>query len=248
MVLGDEYAVRIEWAHPWDTGAPMPRVVSSGPVVLLLYLTADTNADWDGTHVTVVDPAGSAAQELAVVRFERCEAYKLAPPDEGVLARHPLHNKGLEPYAAHVVENSSWIVEYETINGTRLPSTSGESPDYAHYLLVFHDEIFECIATRYAIDRFRGTFAEALSHCEKHVLESDGGSEILAQRGSTATQYIVPKPIVHPHGPVEPAKRSEYPVPSSEEYEPPSGSSLPLSWFIVLGLLAAVIFAVRSCA
>ena len=243
--LGDEYAVRIEWPHPWDTGAPVPRVLSSGPVVLLLYLMADTDADWDGTWVTVVDPVGTAPQELAIVRFERCATYKFAPPDEDTFLRHPLHNKGLEPYAAHVVENSSWIVEHETINSTLSRSMPGVSPNYKHYLLLFHDEIFECIATRHAIDRFRGTFAAALTHCETQL--GEGVSEIPAERGSPPTQYYVARPIVRPAGTVEPAKRGESPVPSSEESELPSGTSLPLSWFMVLGMVAAVIFAVRGC-
>lgn len=245
--LGEEYAVRIQWAYPWDRGAPMPHVVSSGPVVLLLYLMADANTDWDGTRVSVVDPAGSTPEELAIVRFERCATYKLAPPDGGVLARHPLHNKGLEPYAAHVVENSSWTVEHATIDSPRSRSTPGTSPDYKHYVLLFHDEVFECIATRHAIDRFRGTFAAAISHCETHLLESESVSEVPGGRGSTATQYNVARPLVRPTDPLEPAKRGEYQVPTSEEGEPPSGWSLPLSWFMVLGLVAAVIFAVRGC-
>ena len=69
----------------------MPHVVSSGPNFLLLYLIADTDTDWDGTGITVVDPAGSAPEDLAIVRFERCVTHKVSSPD-GVWMHHLLRN------------------------------------------------------------------------------------------------------------------------------------------------------------
>lgn len=166
--LGQEYAVRLEWPHPWDTGAPMPQVLSSGHVVLLLYSVAEPDPDWDGTYVNVIDAAG--AHGLAIVQFKHCIIHKFGGPNDEVFSGHPLYERGLEPYGAHVVENSSWISEQQTINKVHSRYSPERWEGLKHYLLLFHDEVFECIAKGFAINSKRTTFPEALRSCVARLL------------------------------------------------------------------------------
>ncbi len=167
--LGDEYAVPIEWPHPWDPGAPLPHVLPSGHVTVLLYLVSEPDPNWDGTYVNVVDP--SELQLLAIAQFERCVIHKFGGPNDEVLSGHPLSEKGLTPYAAHTIENSSWIEEQRAINSVHSQYAPERWTGYKHYMLLFHDEMFECIATGVACDRVQGTFADGLGRCVERLLK-----------------------------------------------------------------------------
>src|SRR5262249_39591781 len=112
--LGQEYAVPLEWPYLWEAGAPMAHVVSSGLGLRLLYFIAEPDPAWDGSYVNVIDT--SAPHELARVRFESSIIDKFGGPNDEVLAGHPLYHKGLEPYRAHVIKNSSWVAEQQAIN------------------------------------------------------------------------------------------------------------------------------------
>jgi len=70
-------------------------------------------------------------------------------------------------------------------------------------------------------------------------------SDVLRERCGMITKYVTTS--IHPFRPTYPAKAGESPVPFDEESEPPSGWSLPLSWFFVLGFVAAAVVAARAC-
>ncbi len=134
--------MRLEWPIPWDTGAPMPHVLSSGHVMRLVYLVNEPDPEWDGSYVNLIDPADP--HELAVVSFEECIIHKFGGPNDEVVSGHPLYGKGLEPYAAHEVVNSSWIVEQQQINSVHSQYSVERWKTCRHFLLLFHDDMFEC--------------------------------------------------------------------------------------------------------
>jgi hypothetical protein len=168
--LGDECAVEVEWELPWDTGAPLPHVLSSGLRTYLIYLVRKPDPNWDGSYATAVVPAALIKRTIAVVEFERCILYKFGAPNDEVLAGHPLHGKGLVAYGAHTVERSRWISEQERLNGVH-PQHDPESwKRFRHYLLAFHDETFECIATAHSVKETDSTLAEVLDLCARKLL------------------------------------------------------------------------------
>lgn len=167
---GEECAVAIDWPARWDTGAPMPHVVSSGSHTCLIYLLSDPDPDWDGTYVTMVDPSAGDKERLAIVEFDRCRIYKFGGPNDEVISGYPLYGKGLESYGAHIVERSRWIAEQQQINSVHRQYNPQSWVEYKHYVLLFHDEIFECIAVGHSIEQRQCTFAEALSVCSQKSL------------------------------------------------------------------------------
>jgi hypothetical protein len=68
-----------------------------------------------GLSVRVVDPATSHAP-VALLRFEGCLTHMLGPPNDEDFAGHPLAGRGLKPYTAFRVENSSWLRCLERMN------------------------------------------------------------------------------------------------------------------------------------
>src|SRR5437660_8985726 len=52
LAQGEETALACEWEAPWETGAPLPHVVSSGIRTFLIYGANEPNPDWDRSSVT----------------------------------------------------------------------------------------------------------------------------------------------------------------------------------------------------
>jgi hypothetical protein len=73
-----------------------------------------------------------------------------------------LHGRGLRPYAAHVVEGSSWIAELETRNRVHPYHRPEAFASLRHYLLTFHDETFECLARDHVMELRWGTVRRVL--------------------------------------------------------------------------------------
>jgi hypothetical protein len=147
----------LAWKPLWSSGAPSPHVVSSGHVTFLVY------------RVDEHDPA-FVGERLAIVEFKRPYAHRLGGPDDEAWHAHPLYTRGLEPYRAHVVMNSPWLaVERETAKAH--PQFKAERWDaLRHYLLLFHDEIFECLAEDHACDVLETNYEDALAQLATRVL------------------------------------------------------------------------------
>lgn len=167
---GDECAVEIEWPVLWDPGAPLPHVVSSGSRTYLIYLVSQRDPNWDGSYANVVTPSAPEKESIAVVRFDECLIYKFGAPNDEALGGHPLYGRGLVAYRAHTVERSRWIGEQEKINSVHPQHRPGWETRFRHYLLTFHDEMFECVARDHSVKTTVATFTEALQECAREVV------------------------------------------------------------------------------
>ncbi len=141
-------------------GAPIPHVVADeGHLVVAFYLQ-DTPPDWDGKTVRVVGP-DSEGEPVAIVTFERPTASLFGPPNDEAFRGHPLAVRGLKPYGAFQIENSSWVRKVERMNSVH-PYHRPEAYDkLRHFILSFHDSTFECLAQGYSVSPYRGSVRRA---------------------------------------------------------------------------------------
>ena len=151
-----------EWPVKWDPGAPLPHVISSGHKTFLVYYIKEIDPNWDGTYVKVIDPSEEEILPIALVEFTRCYACRFGGANDEVIHGHPLWRKGLEPYGAHMIHNSRWIKEEMRINSVHQYYRPERWEKMKHYLLLFHDEMFECLAEGFEIRVFRDTFKNVL--------------------------------------------------------------------------------------
>ena len=128
-----EYAKRIEWLPEWSAGTPLPRVLSNGSYTYLIYLT-DAN-----DHAVIASFKDSHSHRFGIVN------------DEAAMG-HPLYAKGLEIYQAHIIEHSEWLAELITMHQEHPQFSEKFWVGYKHYLLFFHDQIFEIIAKGFHIE------------------------------------------------------------------------------------------------
>lgn len=157
-LLDKEKARRIEWEFPWSTGAPCPLVLSSGYKTFLTYFTQDGDNS-------------SAYESIAIVEFRLCHSHRFGIVNDEAASGHPLYGKGLEVYGAHEIENSKWISELKDIHRVHPYYLEGRWDKRKHYLLFFHDEIFECVAEGYSIEKRTATLEEISIEITKKLIE-----------------------------------------------------------------------------
>ncbi len=127
-----------------DVGAPSPKIFADNSTIVVAYFTPNAKTrDQDG-H--------------AFVKFTVCLAHMFGPPNDEAFEGHPLAERGLEPYRAYRVENSSWLRQLERMNEVH-PNHSPELfQRYTHYILTFKDRMFECIARSLSASILPGPF------------------------------------------------------------------------------------------
>ncbi|MBF6059837.1 hypothetical protein IU500_01050 [Nocardia terpenica] len=147
QVLGQQYAVVLDLDIVWDTGAPMPFVVCDGCRAAVVFYLPAVDSGWDGTYVTIVDPASGSPKPFGVIEFEGVYEIKFGGLNDEAIGGHPLDGNGLVAYAAHEVINSQWIAEAERRNSIHPRHVGGWHTRMKHYVLCFHDETLECLAS-----------------------------------------------------------------------------------------------------
>lgn len=167
---GEEAAMPCEWEIPWDTGAPCPHVLASGQRTILIYLADTIDPNWDGSYVSVIDPKASDPQPLVIVDFRGSYIHKFGGPNDEVFGGLPWEGRGLNAYGAYVIKNSLWLAEMMAVNSVHPYYSESTYTSLKHYVLLFHDEMFECLAEGFELERFQGSFAEALEVAWQRLL------------------------------------------------------------------------------
>lgn len=169
IYTSNESARVIEWTPQWSTGAPLPQVFSNGHQTYLTYFIDTPDPNWDGTYTTLVDNNSDTVFPIAIVTFIRPNSHRFGIVNNEAANGHPLYEKGLETYRAHIIENSSWIEELKSIHKVHAYYSEKHWVDYKHFLLFFHDEIFEIIAKDYKIDLVKSTFKNVAIEVAKRL-------------------------------------------------------------------------------
>lgn len=133
-----------------SVGAPCPIVLAGEHQLRVAYFLESTPPGWDGRTARVVGP-GSGGEPHAIVEFARPYASMFGPPNDEAFAGHPLASRGLHPYGAFEVRQSSWIRALERMNSVHPYHRPETFAALRHFILAFHDETFECVATGYSV-------------------------------------------------------------------------------------------------
>jgi hypothetical protein len=140
--------VPLEGVPRSSTGAPVPLVFADQSRVVLAYYMTPTRP-WTGTP-TIIDQFNSD-EPIAIIRFYAA-THMFGPPNDEAFQGHPLASRGLKPYGAFRIENSSWIRKLEKMNRVHNRHDSGAYAHLQHLVFAFHDSTFECICNREGFD------------------------------------------------------------------------------------------------
>ncbi len=154
---GDEKALPIDLGIRWDTGAPLPHLFQSEYRTFLTFYLDEQDMDWNGAY--------SAPARIAIIEWHGCFETMLGWPNDEALSGHRLWKRGLKEvghYGCAEVRNSSWIAEIEKGNRVHPQHKPERFAALRHYILLFHDSTFECLAEGYTIEKVFQSMQEVL--------------------------------------------------------------------------------------
>ena len=153
--------------HRWARRIRSSLATSIGTV--LAYYIEDVDPGWDGSSVRVVGPT-EAGEPIALVRFEPCYAQMFGPPNDEAFSGHPLASRGLRPYGAYEVTQSSWIRRHEKIELRSPPAPARHVPQAENLsIFTFHDSTFECVCDRFDVTLARGSIESVVPEMVKRL-------------------------------------------------------------------------------
>jgi len=155
QVDNKDRVIPLENAPQSSIGAPCPLVVADEHRVALAYYLQNRDPGWDGTKIRIIDPRTSS-EPVALVLFRRCCAYMFGPPNDEAFSGHPLADRGLRPYAAFRIEESSWLRRLERMNSVHPNHKPERFWELQHLVFAFHDSTFECICEDFEVVRREG--------------------------------------------------------------------------------------------
>lgn len=114
--------------------------------------------------VTVKDPTSDRKDSIAIVEWIGCRGAMLGGLNDEAISGHRLYNSGLKGcgYDAFVVKNSKWIEELRKENSVHPYHKDEMFSKLNHYILLFHDTTFECIAESFKIEVVNDSIPEVL--------------------------------------------------------------------------------------
>jgi len=122
----------------------MPIVLSDESKILLAYITRYPD------------------ESLALVEFDLYWTYMFGAPNNEAFEGHPLATRGLRPYGAFRIADSSWVRQLERMNSVHPNHNSNRFDALKHFVFAFHDSTFECVAESFTISQHRGTLESLL--------------------------------------------------------------------------------------
>ncbi len=166
--------VTLEDVPKSSVGAPIPLVLADEYRVVLAYYLETRSPEWDGSQVRLVD-ATTSDEPIALVRFNSCNAHMFGPPNDEAFAGHPLASRGLHPYGAFRIEDSSWIRKLERMNSVHRHHSPDKFWSLQHLVFAFHDSTFECICQGFDVTTDQGSIHSMIPKMVK-LLQCDRGS------------------------------------------------------------------------
>jgi hypothetical protein len=149
-------------------GSPLPVVLANDQALLVAYYIESPAPAWNGTNPRAINPSVTE-DAVAILDFGVARAHYFGPPIDEAFSGHPLASRGLSPYGAFEVRNSSWIRELVEINSVHPRHDPALFSSLRHFVLTFHDEVFECVARDFDATVVDGPLARAVAEVQQRL-------------------------------------------------------------------------------
>lgn len=148
----DESTRIIDCDFSWNSGAPIPHVISDGYRTYLVFALYKHDME----KIILTDDENS--YDCALIEFDCLYDYRFGGVNIDVLEHHPLKN--LDYCRLHEVNNSKWLAMLHKANAYHCDYNPDHWLNIKHYFFTFHDETFECLAKGYKIEIYQGYMNE----------------------------------------------------------------------------------------
>jgi len=131
-----------------DTGAPSPTILSNDNE---LFVTFYENLE----HPFFIEQNGKITEDMGIVilKFKRCIKHLFGSPGNETIHGHPYGKLGMESYAFYELKDSDLLKSMEEIDKVHPYYNPNKWKTFKHYIITFHDNMFECIALDFEVKR-----------------------------------------------------------------------------------------------
>lgn len=165
-----DVVVPLEDVPQSSIGAPLPFVIADEGCVVLAYYIENGSRPLAGIP-RIAGPIDSD-EPVAIVRFDR-GSHMFGPPNDEAFSGHPLSGRGLKPYGAFRIKDSSWIRKLERMNLVHAKRRPERYRKLQHLVFTFHDSTFECVCEGFDVRIGQGSIHDVLPEMVK-LLSWDG--------------------------------------------------------------------------
>ena len=129
-----------------DFGAPSPTVLSNDNELILIFY-----ADSDEKTLALKERNIIYDKGIIVLKFKNYLKYTFGLPGDETIEGHPYRKFGLNSYMFCEVEESDFIMSLQNIDKVHPYYNPEKWKFYKHYIITFHDNMFECVALDFEI-------------------------------------------------------------------------------------------------
>lgn len=124
---------KIETEFIINDGYPSPKIISDSYNLYLNFKIDDENDD------------------SITLKFINYHIYKMGFPGNETLCYHPYSIYGVNTSDIYLIKDSKWINELKEIDKNHPYHNEAKWDSLNHYIITFHDDLFECIAKDFEI-------------------------------------------------------------------------------------------------
>ena len=129
-----------------DRGAPSPTIISNDTELFISFYVDKPTASLEPQERNVIYDIG-----IIGIKFKLYLKYTFGLPGNETLQSHPYNKLGIRSFSFYELNNSNLIRELEGIDKMHPYYDAKKWRTYKHYVLTFHDNMFECIAKDFEI-------------------------------------------------------------------------------------------------
>lgn len=138
--------VEIKGLFEMDFGSPSPTILSNdNELFIAFYGREESHSSLPRERNTIYDTG------IFALRFKVYLKYTFGMPGDETVYGHPYSRLGMKSYSFYELKDSDLIKSLQEIERVHPAYNPEKWKSFKHYILTFHDNMFECVAQGFEI-------------------------------------------------------------------------------------------------
>ena len=138
--------IEIKGLFEMDSGAPSPMIISNDNELFLSFYANKEPISTVPRQRNIRYDVG-----ICVMKFKKYVKFTFGFPGDETIRGHPYRKLGMKSYSFYELKKSDLIKSLQEIDKVHPRHNREKWKMYKHYILTFHDNMFECIAQDFEI-------------------------------------------------------------------------------------------------
>lgn len=140
--------IEIKGLLEMDYGSPSPLIISNDSDLFLAFYANEESEISEPQERNPIYDTG-----IFALKFKAYLKYIFGIPGNETIEGHPYSKLGMTSFSFYELKNSNLIKELQDIQKVHPYYDPEKWKAYKHYILTFHDNMFECVAENFEVSR-----------------------------------------------------------------------------------------------